>query len=137
MYKDKSQHALTQAIVTAYLITGSPRQSEAAVMEAIEGWEPKSGLRSLLELVARLAVKSELGTRDEWPLPAELQNVMRLPQNTRRSFVLRILLGFTLDVCASLLDLSTDHVDHETCAALVALGTQDFARSQSSETMAS
>jgi hypothetical protein len=137
MSKDKSQYTLTQAIVAAYLITGSARQSEAAVMKAIALWEPKKGLRSVLELVAGLAVKCKHGAGDEWPLPPELQNVLRLPRNARRVFVLRILLGFPRDVCASELDLSVDHVDQETCAALVALGTQSFAERQSTETTAS
>jgi len=69
------QGGLTQAIVTAYLITGSTGRSEATVMAAIEDWEPNKGVKSLLELVAGLAVKYEGGPRDEWPLRDELQNV--------------------------------------------------------------
>jgi len=124
--KDKLQHELTQAIVTAYLITGSTGQSEAAVMAAIEQWEPNKGVKSLLELVAGLAVKYEGGQRDEWPLRGELQNVVRLPLNARRSFVLRILLGVPREVCTKLLHLNTDEVDYQTCAALVALGGPEF-----------
>ena len=124
--KDKLQHELTQAIVTAYLITGSTGQSEAAVMAAIEQWEPNKGVKSLLELVAGLAVKDEGGQRDEWPLRGELQNVVRLPWNARRSFVLRILLGVPREVCTKLLHLNTDEVDYQTCAALVALGGPEF-----------
>jgi hypothetical protein len=124
--KEKLQRALTQAIVTAYLITGSTGRSEAAVMEAIERWEPNKGVKSLLELVAGLAVKYEGGPRDEWPLRGELQNVVQLPRNARRSFVLRILLGVPREVCTKLLDLNTDEVDHQTCEALVALGTRGF-----------
>jgi hypothetical protein len=129
------QRGLTQAIVTAYLITGSTGRSEAAVMAAIEHWEPNKGVKSLLELVAGLAVKYEGGPRDEWPLRGELQNVVQLPRNARRSFVLRILLGVPREVCTKLLDLNTDEVDHQTCAALVALGTQDFETRNSTKTM--
>jgi DNA-directed RNA polymerase specialized sigma24 family protein len=137
MSNSKLQHEFTQAIVAAYLITGSARQSEAAVMKAIARWEPKQGLRSVLELVAGLAVKCKQGAGDEWPLPAELQNVLRLPRNARRVFVLRILLGLSRDVCANVLGLSLDHVDQETCEALVAFGTQNFAPRQPTDTMAS
>ena len=121
LHKDYLQRALTQAMVTAYLITGSTGQSEAAVLEAIQRWEPNEGVKSLVEDVAGVAVKYEGGTRDEWPLQLELQNVMRLPRNARRSFVLRILLGARRDACTRLLDLNSDELDHQTCAALVAL----------------
>ena len=136
MSKDESQHALTQAIVTAYLITGSARQSEAVVTRAIAGWDPEKGVRSLLELAAVLALKYKRGEGDEWSLPAELQNIARLPRNVRRVFVLRVLLGLPPDVCANILDLSLDRVDRQTCAALVALNTQNFARCQTAVTMA-
>jgi len=136
MSKDESQHALTQAIVTAYLITGSARQSEAVVTRAIAGWDPEKGVRSLLELAAVLALKYKRGEGDEWALPAELQNIARLPRNVRRVFVLRVLVGLPPDVCANILDLSLDRVDQQTCAALVALNTQNFARCQTAVTMA-
>ena len=136
MSKDELQHALTQAIVTAYLITGSARQSEAVVTKAIPRWEPEKGVRSLLELVAVLAVKYERGACDEWSLPAELQNIAQLPRSVRRVFVLRILLGLPRDVCANTLGQSPDRVDQQTCAALVALNTQNFARCQTAVTMA-
>lgn len=136
MSKDELQHALTQAILTAYLITGSARQSEAVVTKAIARWEPEKGVRSLLELVAVLALKYKRGAGDEWSLPPELQNVARLPRNVRRVFVLRILLGLPRDVCANTLDQSLDRVDQQTCAALVALNPQNFTRCQTAVTMA-
>jgi len=136
MSKDESQHALTQAIVTAYLITGSARQSEAVVTRAIAEWDPEKGVRSLLELAAVLALKYKQGEGDEWSLPTELQNIARLPRNVRRVFVLRILLGLPRDVCAKALDLRLERVDQQTCAALVALNTQNFVRCQTSVTMA-
>ena len=45
LHKDYLERALTQAMVTAYLITGSTGQSEAAVLEAIQRWEPNEGVK--------------------------------------------------------------------------------------------
>lgn len=91
---EESLRSLTQAIRTAYLITGTAAPAEAAVTEAIDRWHPKDGVRSLLEAaVESAATKSGEVGGAEWPLKAELRNVARLPRNARLCFVLRILNG--------------------------------------------
>jgi hypothetical protein len=54
-------------------------------------------------------------------LPAELENVMRLPPEFRHCFVLGILMGIKRPVCAELLQLNDGQVCARTCGAAVAL----------------
>ena len=122
------QNMVSQAIVTAYLLTGAPVPSQAAVTGAIELWEPNGGVESLLELVARLALEYRGNTSDEWPLPPELQRLVWLPYVVRAVFVLRLLLGFPRRLCARLLDLKGAEVDEYTRDALITLAAQNYER---------
>jgi len=65
-------------------------------------------------------------------LPAELENVMRLPPEFRHCFVLGILMGIKRPVCAELLQLNEGQVCARTCAAAVALATDQLSRQGSS-----
>ena len=120
------QNMVSQAIVTAYLLTGAAAPSQAAVTSAIELWEPNGGGESLLELVAELALEYRGKASDEWPLPPDLQRLVRLPYVVRAVFVLRLLLGFPRRVCARLLDLKAAEVDEYTCEALITLAAQNY-----------
>jgi hypothetical protein len=126
---------VSQAIVTAYLLTGAAAPSQAAVTGAVELWDPNRGMESLLELVAELALEYRGKASDEWPLPPELQRLVRLPYVVRAVFVLRLLLGFPRRVCARLLDLNAAEVEEYTCEALITLAAQNYARGESSKTL--
>jgi hypothetical protein len=122
------QHAgINRAFLAAHLLTGSAERAERAIMEAIALWDLDQSDNELFEQVLRAAVQGTVEDVQAIPngagspnthLPAELQAVLRLAPQLRQCYVLRVLVGLPRQACASLLHLSSQQVDHYTCAAL-------------------
>jgi len=119
---------IDRAFLAAHLLTGSLEQAESAVLEAIASWTPSAGEDALLERVLHAAVRGTAedahSPANDAPgtyLPAALQAVLRLEPLPRHCYVLRVLVGLPRQVCASLLRLSFERLDHFTCAALKCL----------------
>ena len=112
---------LNRAFLAAYLLAGNPRSAESALMEAIDSWDPDEDTEEgLFQRVLSAAVRTPMEPLSELPgsLPMELQALFRLPQELRRAFVLRFLVGLPVPACSRLLRLSCREVDERTCAAL-------------------
>ena len=122
---DNLENTVNGAFLAAHLLTGSSRQAEAAVQEAIEAWDSDDDSE---ETFVKLVLKSAAAMPAEWTvlnwtdtgssLPAELQAVLRLSPRLRQCFVLNILLRLSREECGRLLGLSLDRVNEYTGAAL-------------------
>jgi DNA-directed RNA polymerase specialized sigma24 family protein len=116
---------LDRALVTAWLLTGSLHHAEAAVLEAIETWnpgeEPEDVLfQNVLEAAARAQVESDANHPDSSDscLPDELKAILRLAPGLRSCFVLRKLAGLPTERCGRLLGLHSALADRYTRDAL-------------------
>jgi hypothetical protein len=125
---EKSPHTvINRTFLTAHLLTGGTAQAESAMMEAIASWHPDQSQTKLCELVLHAALRvggegaqsnaNDTG-RASGALPVELQNVLCLSPQLRQCYVLRILVGMPRKVCARLLLMAEQRVDHFTWAAL-------------------
>jgi hypothetical protein len=126
------EHAVARAFHTVLLLTASRQKAENAVSTAIDSFEP--GIVSG-ETLLRNSLESAIGNSAGNPaadapdasappephVPAELKSVLKLPENLRCCFVLRILAGMSRETCARLLGLNSCSVDTYTCAALQSL----------------
>ena len=121
------QNLTGRAFFAALLLTGSTELAEAAVLRAIDAWD--AGAESedaLFERAIEAAARAQPGGADApaepdeaaWRLPAELQAVLELAPDQRRSFVLRILLGLPKQLCARMLQLNPYQTDLQLIAAL-------------------
>jgi hypothetical protein len=115
---------LATAFCTALLLTADVESAEAAVLEAIQNsdCDPLRGV-SFRDVIER-SVNPARGVRGQCappPVPAELQEVLRLSASLRHCFVLRILLKFSRLACAEILRLQVRQVDRYTCEALASL----------------
>jgi hypothetical protein len=115
---------LATAFCTALLLTADVKNAEAAVLEAIQNsdCDPLCGV-SLRDVIERSVDPSREVQRQYTPapIPAELQEVLRLSSRLRHCFVLRILLKFSRLACAEILRLQVRQVDRYTCEALASL----------------
>jgi hypothetical protein len=124
------EHTISKAFLTAHLLTGSIEQAESAVTDALASWDKdKDSLADLFQAVLDAAVRRQ----DSGPpsskgpdaagslLPSELQTVLALSLELRRCFVLRMLAGLSVAMCARLLQLHPRRVKQYTCAALKCL----------------
>jgi DNA-directed RNA polymerase specialized sigma24 family protein len=115
------EQTVRRAFRTAHLLTASIRQAESAVLKAIDSLDldVETG-ESLFQNVILGAVRcpSIESSSNESFEPLELQAVLRLPENLRRCFVLRVLVGFSQPACARLLNMTVATVNEYTCAAL-------------------
>jgi len=109
--------ALEKAFLPALLLTGSVEGAEAAVLDGIAALESDhfSG-DSLLLRTVRSAIQVYGDFSDQFAdtfsiLPFELRRVLLLAPNLRRSFVLRVLLGMTPEICSDLLHLTVHEVE--------------------------
>jgi DNA-directed RNA polymerase specialized sigma24 family protein len=124
--------SLSQAFITATLLTGSERRGEVAVLEAIramEGAEPVEEEMFQNTLVAAVALGSDnlepsLQALEQAysTLPIEVLRVMRIPHDLRQCFVLRVLAGMPSENCGRLLNMDVAQVDQTACLAAQALG---------------
>jgi DNA-directed RNA polymerase specialized sigma24 family protein len=116
--KDKIGRLVNQALATAYLLTGSGERAEASVEAGMGSWDPDDQPERLLQSVAAAAVKYVETDVDDWRLSSELQSVMSLSREPRRSFVLRVLLGLPPQVCARLLRVNVEELKENVLSAL-------------------
>jgi DNA-directed RNA polymerase specialized sigma24 family protein len=116
------------AFLAAHLLTAKTEQAESAVVEAMESWDPDDDSEEVLFLqVLRSALQADVecvpsSSNDadslNSMLPAELNAVLSLPPQLRHCFVVRMLVGFSREICARLLHLHSRQVDQYTRAAL-------------------
>ncbi len=110
---------VARTFVTALLLTGSTQRAEAAVLETIEATSLREmSAGTLLEgtvsasLAGQIAGHQiDLGDPAISSLPVELRNVLNLPAECRRCFVLRVLLGLPHEVTARMLQTGTSQID--------------------------
>ena len=110
------------AVLAALMLTGSIEAAEQAVSEAIASLGCGVAVEELLVATAKCAVQLRDGClpRMEIPsrLPPELQRLFLLSSVDRKCFVLRILMGLTLETSSGILSLHRDEVDEALCRAL-------------------
>jgi hypothetical protein len=98
--------------------------AESAMLDGISACEDVSH-RSLLIETVRSAFRRRASSADVLDtvqlLPAELLPLFRLQARSRDCFVLRILLGFSPEVCADLLNISVLEFEDAFYAALNSL----------------
>jgi hypothetical protein len=116
------ERTLTRAFNAAHLLTASILQAEAAVLKAIDRFDPSRDTdETLFGYALRSAVQSQPGHQPEstgQPLPKELQAVLNLARELRYCFVLRVLIGMSKQACAQLLGVNVQKVDECTCTAM-------------------
>jgi len=121
------EHTISKAFLTAHLLTASVEQAERAVTDALASWDRnKESLEDLFQAVLDAAVRRQdsgaPGSTEPDSggslLPTELQTVLALSLELRRCFVLRMLAGLSVAMCARLLQLNPRRVKQYTCAAL-------------------
>ena len=121
MAMDTIASALDMAFRTALLLAGNTKTAEAAVMDGICACEDLSHRCLLIEAV-RSAIRRRTKSGDDPDalqlLPPELCRLFMLQPLSRDSFVLRILVGLSPEVCAELLDVSITELEDAVCAAL-------------------
>ena len=109
-----------RAFLAALMLTGRTEAAEGAVSDAIAKSECE--VNELLIDTARCANQlcNEClpGPEISFSLPPELQRLFLLSSVGRKCFVLRILMGLTLEVTSEILNLRTDEVDDALCRAL-------------------
>ena len=123
-----SDEIVDKTFVVAHLLTGHIDLAEGATLEAINAWKPdiesdevilRYGVAAALRKRERLdacGLSKDNGTHSF--LPAELRTVLELRPALRRSFVLRLLAGFSLEDSAELLGCSSERVDRAARAAV-------------------
>jgi len=121
METDAIQSALNSAFWAALLLGCDVPTTEAAVLDGIGACEGLSRRTLLIEAVRstlRRRARSTDATDAGQLLPAELLHLTSLQPRSRDCFVLRILLGFSPEVCAGLLKISATEFEDVFCAAL-------------------
>jgi len=124
---DAVDEIVSRIFVMAHLLTAHIDLAESATLEAIDAWVPgvESGehlFRHVVEAALREnARRGGSGSNEQDVtgsyLPIELRAVLELKLALRQSFALRILAGFSREVCAELLCCPTDRVEKYTQAA--------------------
>ena len=110
-----TENAVARAFAIAYLLTSDEKGAEGAVREAADCWNPEIDPKEALVLFSAVTAARML-RRDSDSMRAEQLEVVRLPQAlgptagfdpwSRGCFVLRILMGLPLPVCAEMLGIS-------------------------------
>src|SRR4051794_11661566 len=115
--------SLCNTFVTAVLLTGSVTRAEAAILDGIAGQLIPKDSGELLErtLDAISRQNAVVGVDVPHAFPPELQRVLRLPPLLRRCFVLRVLMAWPPERCASFLRLDATIVDDAARIAAVQL----------------
>ena len=123
------ERTLAKAFHAAHLLTASLRQAEAAVLEAIDRFDPNRDTdETLFRYALRASVEAPAEHQEESTprlLPPELQRVLNLAREFRHCFVLRILVGMSMQACAELLGFNVRSVEEYTCTAMQRLAGLD------------
>jgi hypothetical protein len=110
------------AFLAALMLTGTIEAAEQSVSGAIARLGCGVGVDELLVATAKCAIEIPDGclSGPEIPsgLPAELRRLFLLSSVGRKCFVLRILMGLTLEATSGILNLPKDEVDEALCRAL-------------------
>jgi len=110
---------LSRMFAAAYLLTGSTKQAEAAMLESIRQLDIQAtrggclSWKAIAGAIMRGNPDAEQ-TPDETPatlLPVELRRVLHLPPSIRQCFVLRFLMAMPGQHCAGLLRMDAQQVD--------------------------
>ena len=116
------ENDVRDAFLAALMLTGTIEAAEQAVLEAIATSGCGVEVDELLVATAKCAIQTRDGRlpRVEIPsnLPPELQRLFLLSSVDRKCFVLRILMGLTLEMSSGILSLNRDEVDEALCHAL-------------------
>jgi hypothetical protein len=130
-------NSVCNAFHIALLLTASMTGAEGAVLEAVEALDPQDMTSSALlcrtiESSVRHTQLSGANTPIDLELvlpglPMELRKVLELEVGLRQSFVLRILVGVSADICGLLFGWDRSLVDASTCAALNWLAMEKLA----------
>jgi hypothetical protein len=112
---------ICKAFVTAVLLSGSMKRAEAAMLDGIAS--SGDGDELVGHTVTALLQRDGAGETTDAPasLPEELRNVLRLPADLRRCFVLRVLMGWPRERCAELLRREAGEVDRAASLAAMEL----------------
>lgn len=108
-----ANECIAKYFITAVLLTSDVKRAEAAVLDGFP----------FLDLNRTAVSAIHRGSSQSLPeavvslLPVELQRVLQLAPDLRRSFVLRMLVGMSREDCAALLNLESDQVEDATCKA--------------------
>ena len=110
------------AFLAALVLTGTIEAAEQSVSGAIARLGYGIAADELLVATAKCAIQIGDGCL-RWAeiassLPPELQRLFMLSSVGRKCFVLRILMGLTLEVTSEILNLPKDEVDEALCRAL-------------------
>jgi|tagenome__1003787_1003787.scaffolds.fasta_scaffold19843829_2 hypothetical protein len=115
-----AQMRVRDAYLAALILTGTAEEAERAVMDAIATAGCK--LEELLVATAKCAIQLRndysLGPKRPLSLPPELQRLFLLHPIARKCFVLRVLMGITLEMTSEILNLHKDQVAEELCRAV-------------------
>jgi hypothetical protein len=120
------------AFITSLLLTANLEHAENAMLDAIDFLDPENESEGALlrgavqaSLAASVAVPSSRveAQRACTIVPSELCKVLHLAPYLRHCFVLRVLLGWSREVCALLLGLRNEQIEERTSAALLALAS--------------
>jgi len=115
------------AFWAALLLTADVNRAEQAVTQAIECWNLAT--ESDAALFRRAIHNAAVSTGDEAMaisqssvaeslLPIKLRRIVRLPLYVRQCYVLRVLIGFSVQTVSYLLDMVDDEVRRFTCMGL-------------------
>ncbi len=122
--------AMGRIFNVALLLTGAATSAEHAVIEALSSLDPETvTAEALLRATIAMSVRhaeiydAEFNNPEaDYPaLPIELRNVLEMEPALRQCFVLRVLLGLPVEVCASLLRLNKCQIAANVCVAMQSL----------------
>ena len=110
------------AFLAALMLTGTIEAAEQSVSGAIATLGCGAAGDELLVATAKCAIQIPdgclPGTEIPSSLPAELRRLFLLSSVGRKCFVLRILMGLSVEVTSGILNLQKDEVDEALCRAL-------------------
>ncbi|PYT22581.1 MAG: hypothetical protein DMG57_34810 [Acidobacteria bacterium] len=122
--KGEISKALDGAFHAASILTGSAEVAENAVLDGIAALNFGHIFNDVLlveTVKSAIRRRADLASRSEQApsyLPWELQRLFLLAPISRDCFVLRVLLGITLETCSGILHLTTQASEEVLCAAL-------------------
>ena len=110
------------SFLAALMLTGTIEAAEQSVSRAIATLGCGIAVDELLVATAKCAIQLRDGCLRRVEIPSTLPPVLRrlflLSSVGRKCFVLRILMGLTLEVTSGILNLPKDEVDEALCCAL-------------------
>jgi hypothetical protein len=124
-----TENAVARAFALAYLLTADARQAEAAVSEAADCWNPEIDSEEALVRFSAVAAARLLRRGRGFfqrrlevsRLPRQLTRIADFDAPSRGCFVLRILMGLPLPVCAEMLGISAIEAHERLCSVLCEL----------------